>query len=458
MFKNDLIYYGLAKVISIILSLFTIKILSSNLTVTKFGEVDLYLISISLISIVIGFGINSAINRELNLFDRKIADVITSSMVFSLKSLLVVFLLYFLNTIVDVVQNETTILLILLSSLVFTVNEIFVGLMRSLSKSKLYFYLTIIQNLIYLNLIFNYAENLSINNILFAYLISFKIVLLVNIFFFRKSLIGKFDKTIYKSLAYYGIPLIFSALAGFIFNVSDKYMLGYYRDLNEVGLYAIAYKVASLVTIVIGIIQMAWPKYMFKIYKEKTNYMYIYDFVSRYYLFVLISLGLFVILFSNFFILLFSSEKYLVGSVVIPIIVFGMVLIGFQNISNQGIHVTGKSHIMTSIIIVGGIVNIGLNYLFIPTYGYMAAAWTTFISMMVMQMLTFYFSTKLLHIDYSYIRLLFSYILFLVLAISFKDSEIFLKISIYILSVFFIFGVLCKKEDLKFVKENIFKK
>jgi O-antigen/teichoic acid export membrane protein len=289
MIIKDTLYYGLAKIFSILLSLLTIKLLATNLSVEKFGEVDLYLISISLVSIITGFGINSAVNRELNLFERKIEDVITSSMGFLLKSILIIILAYFINFIFRFIDDSEILFLVLSSALIFTINEIFVGIMRSLSKSKLYFYTSIFQSLIYLIMVYIYSDDLSISNVLFSYLVSYIFIVSISIYYFRNNLIGKFDKEIYKSLAYYGIPLIFSGLAGFVFNVSDKYMLGYYRSLEEVGIYAIAYKVASLVTIVIGIVQMAWPKYMYKIYKEEQNYEFIYDFAARYYLFSLIN-------------------------------------------------------------------------------------------------------------------------------------------------------------------------
>jgi O-antigen/teichoic acid export membrane protein len=455
MIIKDTLYYGLAKIFSILLSLLTIKLLATNLSVEKFGEVDLYLISISLVSIITGFGINSAVNRELNLFERKIEDVITSSMGFLLKSILIIILAYFINFIFRFIDDSEILFLVLSSALIFTINEIFVGIMRSLSKSKLYFYTSIFQSLIYLIMVYIYSDDLSISNVLFSYLVSYIFIVSISIYYFRNNLIGKFDKEIYKSLAYYGIPLIFSGLAGFVFNVSDKYMLGYYRSLEEVGIYAIAYKVASLVTIVIGIVQMAWPKYMYKIYKEEQNYEFIYDFAARYYLFSLIILGLFVILFADFFILLFSTSDYLVGANIIPIVVFGMILLGFQNISNQGIHISGKSHIMTSIIVLGGFVNIVLNYLFIPQYGYIAAAWTTFISMFVMQLTTLYFSTKLLKIDYSYMKLLIAYFLFILISILSVDLSVFVKMFIFIVSTLFLYFLLSSKEDMKFLKERV---
>lgn len=455
MIIKDTLYYGLAKVFSIIISLFTIKLLSTNLSIEKFGEVDLYLISISLVSIIIGFGINSAVNRELNLFQRKVEDVIASSIVFFIKSILIVVIAYFINLHFGLIDDSQLVVLVLFSALVFTINEVFVGLMRSLSKSKLYFYTSVLQSITYLVMIYFYTEELSVKNVLLAYLVSYVFILIVSIYYFRNNLIGKFDKEIYKSLAYYGIPLIFSGLAGFIFNVSDKYMLGYYRTLEEVGIYAMAYKVSSLVMIVIGVVQMAWPKYMYKIYKEENNYEFIYNFVAKYYLYSLVMIGLFVILFADFFILLFSNSDYLEGVSVIPIVVFGMILLGFQNISNQGIHITGKSHIMTSIIILGGVVNIGLNYLFIPQYGYMAAAWTTFISMFVMQVVTLYFSTKLLKINYSYIKLLFTYILFVLVSIFSLEFTLYIKVLVFVVSSLLFYLLLYTKEDIHFIRKRI---
>lgn len=455
MIVKDTLYYGLAKIFSILLSLVTIKLLSTNLTVAEFGEIDLYIISISLISILVGFGINSAINRELNLFERKVEDIVTSSTLFLIKSFIVLLLFYIVNYFIVIVDSSQTILLLLITSFIFTMNEVFVGLMRSLSKSKLYFYTSIFQSLVYLIGIYLYSSSLNVDKILFSYLISYLFILMISIYYFRNSLIGKFDKSIYKSLAYYGIPLIFSGLAGFIFNVSDKYMLGYYVSLEDVGIYAIAYKVASLVTIVIGVVQMAWPKYMFMIYKDKENFNFIYNLAARYYLFSLICIGLFVILFSEFFILLFSNSAYLIGLEVIPIVVFGMVLLGFQNISNQGIHVTGKSHIMTAIIILGGTVNIVLNYLFIPQYGYMAAAWTTLVSMLVMQLVTFYYSIKLLKVDYTYFRLLLTYFLFVGISLISNELTIILKIFLFLFSSILFFALLYVKNDIKFIKERI---
>ena len=79
---KSLIYYALSKLSSIFFSFYSVHILTNNLSLKEYGQLDIFLVTIGLLGLLLNLGISSAINRELNLFDRQVGDVFVNSLLF----------------------------------------------------------------------------------------------------------------------------------------------------------------------------------------------------------------------------------------------------------------------------------------------------------------------------------------------------------------------------------------
>jgi O-antigen/teichoic acid export membrane protein len=99
---------------------------------------------------------------------------------------------------------------------------------------------------------------------------------------------------------------------------------------------------------------------------------------------------------ANPIIRLFTTEPYYSAWPVIPFVAFGSFLYGLSLISAVGLHTSKKTHIIARNWLIAATLNIVLNIIFIPVFGYIAAAVTTLVSYSVLFVINIMSSKKYL--------------------------------------------------------------
>ena len=126
-----------------------------------------------------------------------------------------------------------------------------------------------------------------------------------------------------------------------------------------------------------------------------------------------INVGMF--LFSKELIYIFADSAYSEAHIIIPIIAFSYVLGSQQRIFSTIIAFYKKNWVISTGGIIQAATNLGLNIIFIPRYGYIAAAYTTLISVFLYTFWIYFFSQfylkiSLKHTDYFKVFLLFLFV------------------------------------------------
>lgn len=450
---KSLIYYALSKLSSIFFSFYSVHILTNNLSLKEYGQLDIFLVTIGLLGLLLNLGISSAINRELNLFDRQVGDVFVNSLLFFIKAIFISFIIYFVNLKFNYINSEYLIIILIIGVL-NVLYGYFSGIIRATNKSKLFFVTNFLQQIIYVSLLYLYKNDLTVKIVLYIILTYTLVNVVLYFIYFKNQLLGRLNKEIYKSLSYYGLPLVLGGFAEFIFNSSDKYMINYFLDKESVALYSLSYKVGAMLLMAVGIFQMVWPRYMYRIYKNYKNYNDLYRIIFNIYAFMIINMALFLVIWRKYIISLISNENYLNSSNIVIIVASGIIFYGFHFLLNAGIHISGKSHIMTTIIIFAGIINIVLNYFFIPEYRYIAAAFTTVISMFFIFVAVYYFSNRLTPITYEFKKVFFIYCVYIVIASGFYfyDFSILMSLLFEILFCVLSAWILVSIKDIEVIK------
>jgi len=140
-----------------------------------------------------------------------------------------------------------------------------------------------------------------------------------------------------------------------------------------------------LLLLVIGAMQKAWGPSIFQFLNNK-EYVRLDFLIKRAFLIVSIfALGL--VLFAKEIVLILADEKFHEGLRVVPIVVIGYVF--YEMFTIYGIYpgYTKKTVYHSIIALTAGISNIILNAIYIPKYGYIAAAYTTVVSYFIMFLL-----------------------------------------------------------------------
>jgi O-antigen/teichoic acid export membrane protein len=177
------------------------------------------------------------------------------------------------------------------------------------------------------------------------------------------------------------LPLLLASSTAFLMNWTDTLILTYFRTSEEVAVYNIALKFATVGKLVLmAINSIAAPKFaefyglgdnkgLGKVVRQSTKLIF-WTSIPFLVLFVL---------FPNFFLGLYG-EEYLAGALSLSILASAQFFSAISGSVGHLLQMTGKQKVYQNIILVSTVLNIGLNIILIPQYGIVGAAITGFIT------------------------------------------------------------------------------
>jgi O-antigen/teichoic acid export membrane protein len=195
-----------------------------------------------------------------------------------------------------------------------------------------------------------------------------------------------FRKEHFRYIAKYSFPLIPYALSGVLLAQFDRIMINASIDSSAAGLYSLGYSIGMLVFLVNHAVQTAFTPYFFDM-MDKSEFRKLDKTTGR--LFSLVTLAALVLVFFAREIGEFlADESFHEGLKVVPAVVVGYLFFSVFFFYGRFIGYEKKTYYSSILIVTAGIVNIVLNAKFIPQYGYIAAAYTTLVSYLLLALLT----------------------------------------------------------------------
>ncbi|MGH4123174.1 MAG: oligosaccharide flippase family protein [Clostridium sp.] len=281
-----------------------------------------------------------------------------------------------------------------------------------------------------------------------------------------KDLKCKFSVPILKESLKYGIPLIPHAIGGWVLNVSDRWFIDRYRDLKQVAIYGLAYQIGSLLDFLVGALNKAYVPFFFKTIDENENAKTIFEDILKYYSVLILSLGLGIAMFSKEVIILLARGKvYMVAYKIIPIIILVSVVHGYYFMSVNSIFYAKKTKFLATVTAISAVINIVLNFIFVPKYGMYAAAYTTLVAYLFSSIATYIVAQKCYYIKWHWKVIIMNMAIclgtYLISMIGFGNVfiNIIYKTVIYVgyISVLFMFKILSFDKFL-YYKSKILKR
>lgn len=226
------------------------------------------------------------------------------------------------------------------------------------------------------------------------------IILLANQF---KGFDYVFDKELWRKMFVYALPLLVLGLAGMINETFDRLILDYLlpKDIadNDVGIYSNCYKIAMLMAIFTQAFKYAAEPFFFSHAKHEDSKK-LNALVMKYY--ILFCLFLFLGTMMNLpWLQKALSENYRSGLGVVPILLMANLCVGVYWNLSIWYKLTGQTKFGAYITIIGALITLAVNFLFIPKYSYMACAWATFASYSTMMIISYVFGQKYYPIKYN---------------------------------------------------------
>lgn len=238
---------------------------------------------------------------------------------------------------------------------------------------------------------------LGIDGLLVAQVIVLAFVLPVALLLIRKDInFSKINIIWFKELVQFGYPFIFASFAYWLFGSMDRWMLASMHSVEEVGIYSVAFRFASIVLFVSTAFGQAWSPIAMKIRTDHPDsYRIIYGQVLLLLAFVTLIVGGTLALFSGELISLIMPQEYLKSSLPLVILCFAIIFQSSQQVTAVGISLEKKTYIFARLAWLAAVINFIGNYILIPHFGASGAASATLISYIVLTVSYFYCTQKL---------------------------------------------------------------
>lgn len=228
------------------------------------------------------------------------------------------------------------------------------------------------------------------------------IITLVFLWILFRNVSFKFSWEKMKKSLLFSIPLIPSNLAIYIFTFSDRWFLERFISLSEVGLYSFGSNFAFFMGTMNKSFGDTYQPYFFDFAKKAESDRATIPKIATMWIALLGTIVLVFSLFAKDIIYILAHENFHIAYRIVPILVLCYYFRGLQVFPGTCLMFLMKTKLISTISILSGVVNIALNFLFIPKYGMMGAASATLCSAAFAFTLSFLLGQKYFRIDYEY--------------------------------------------------------
>lgn len=196
-----------------------------------------------------------------------------------------------------------------------------------------------------------------------------------------KLLVPKPDDSVTKAMLRYSIPLIPATIFWWITSVSDRYMVTWFLGAEANGLYAVACKIPTILSLLSTIFMEAWQ---FSAISEATGdrevHIRFYSQVWGFFLSAMVLVGSVMIVLCRLEIRVLAARSYYSAWQYVPVLAMAMVFSAFSSFMNSVYVVMEKSHLSLWTAVWGAGANILMNLWMIPRIGIQGAAIATLVS------------------------------------------------------------------------------
>jgi O-antigen/teichoic acid export membrane protein len=417
---KDTVYYSLATAGSKVGSFLLIPLINSVLSVEKFGEYDLFLISAAFITLIIGLGIDSGIAiiiAENKKKQKKIKFIFTYSLIISLGLLYCLAFIGFLaNMYLKIFELNVYLLLILYVNFTYITYFVF-NFIRWIDNTKIAalisFYSSILS--IVIGVLFLYFINKSIESLFLGIVIGSLFGSIMSLLISKKYIsfkIIKEGKLVLKDLLKLGIPFVPTYLVNYFSVFCDRFIILFLiGDIYLIGLYALFYRISQIGGLVVNLITKGFLPVMYNNYESSEGKILIRK-VFNFYNLLLIPILILIYFFSNFLIKILGGKNYsefLEYSYLLPSLFMSTMIASGMSTNGFGFTIKRKTKYIAIISFSGLALNFIISLIFVPLYGFSIIVTSTLISSILIASIYTIISERLFKFNYNIKTMLFIY-------------------------------------------------
>lgn len=392
--KNDILTKGssafIFKIIGSFLGYLFLILVTNNLGAESWGIFALCMALLNIVSIFSRFGIDTALLRFVAQYQSKIEEV--KGVYFQGISLVLIFsfffsiLLYFFSDIIaELVFRKIHLApyfkIIAFALIPFSITHVNDQTFRGLKKIKKFAFFQYVSKFLFAIIFFLLLSNLNhfdqFSLPVYAFSFAVFMVMIVSLFNILKNFRGIKLKRMFanKEIIKTSFPMMLSSSVLLLMAWSDTVMIGIFKTEADVGVYNVALKLAMITGIVLGAINSIVAPNL----SETFNNNRIDDFrklikqSTRIIFFCTLPILIILLLFPEFLLSFFGSE-FMIAKTTLLILLLGQLVNSMSGSVGFILQMTGKQKIVQNVLFIALLINIFLNFILIPKYGYEGAS------------------------------------------------------------------------------------
>ncbi|MDX4059293.1 oligosaccharide flippase family protein [Aliarcobacter skirrowii] len=459
--KKQTILYLLPNILAIFVGLVTLPIIVKNISVNEYGDYTFITSVASLIGMFAGMGLSTAFQKYL--YENKIGTR------YKYATLKYIYLIYAISLLLIGILGIYIFSFFYEYPILFYIYIFFLmfcGNIKSMSfetlRKKTYvkhiFYFSVIEQLIPLSLlsICLFLNIVTIENILLVGMIRVLFVAFIYTYFFdiRRIKRRNTKKETMKEILKLSIPTMPAMVSNWIINLSDRLMLMSFKGSYIVGIYSVNLMMINYLNmLVVTLHNVFYPRFIKKLQGSNDDEVFLQ---TQKLLLLFVFFIICFVFFMKEFILIFTKEEYFTGNWIFLFFANSSFLFFATHMYQSSLLVQNKIRFIGLTKGSAAIINVGLNFVFIPLWGIYGTAISTMIAYMISMILTFNLigfnimkKTKFLNI---FVAMNIFIIIFLLIFEFILNNNYVLEISVKILLCLIVgIFVVLKIKDEKFV-------
>lgn len=454
LFKNTLIF-TLGNLGSKIIAFFLVPLYTNFLTTEEYGISDMIFTIAQVLVPILSLMVTSGIFRFGLSKDYNEKDVLKSGLKICIPGLLLMPLISLLLSIYKPISQWVW---YLCGYVIFQIlGSVGLSYLKVKGKNGAYAIISVFQTFIIAscNVLFLAIWKIGIEGYLLSSLISSVVTTMASFIsadVYNDISSAKTNSALSKLMIAYSAPLIINELSWWIIHSCDKLMINEMIGGDALGIYSIAARIPSFITVIVSIFSSAWGISTIKEYEETKDSGF-YETVFKYYSFINFLVAIAIIAVVKEFMNIYVGNSFFVAWKYVPFLICSTVYASFCNFYGSLYSALKKSVDCMYTSLVSAIINVVLNYLLINRYeiygAVVASALACFVAMLIR--VRYINRTMHMHLEKSFVA---NNILLLLETVSITFEFHPMMVSVFVAVLF----VLNNQEMVNYLFKAVFEK
>jgi len=369
--------------VSALIAFITVPITTLLVMPEHFGKAAMFAVAFSVLTQIVLFGTDQSFMRFFYENEEKKrpgllwSSILPSVLVWGILSVGLMCCWKWVSNWLISEQQIMVVCLLSINLLIGLFNRYAILVIRMQQKGVLFSLLQIVSSAINVVVIIAYSKLVAdtFYAIVWAGICSALVVLIIamiverDFWFTRLSV----SRTQIKTLLRYGLPFLPACFMAALFEGMDKAFIRELVGFEELGLYNVAFRVVTVLTVLQVGFSMFWTPTSYEHYEKNPEDKTLYEKMFKYVLFILAFFGLGLMSIKDIIVLLFS-EAYIETASIIPFLIFVPIMYALSEITYLGINFTKKTYWHIVIFAVLLVLSLLFYYFFVFWLGVKGAA------------------------------------------------------------------------------------